>query len=152
MRLINCRRKQLNGGAHRGRPPDELVQAVHRGLLVCDLWYTRVLDPKTLVATGLTRNGVFLIEDGKVGPPVTNLRTVSAAVAVAVIRAAEKQGLRRRRWMTRRSRCTRPCGGRSTHRSQRSGKSEKNVVMPGCVIVEVRGRRSETVRGTLSQG
>jgi predicted Zn-dependent protease len=51
-----------------------LVPAVKRGLLVTDLWYTRVLDPKTLVMTGLTRNGVWLIEDGKVTGPVQNFR------------------------------------------------------------------------------
>jgi predicted Zn-dependent protease len=52
----------------------ELIGAVERGLLVTDLWYTRVLDPKTLVVTGLTRNGVWLIEDGKVTTPVQNFR------------------------------------------------------------------------------
>ncbi|WFE36772.1 metallopeptidase TldD-related protein [Micromonospora sp. WMMD975] len=41
-----------------------LVAGVRRGLLVSDFWYTRVLDPKQLVITGLTRNGVWLIEDG----------------------------------------------------------------------------------------
>ncbi|MDG4804816.1 metallopeptidase TldD-related protein [Micromonospora sp. WMMD980] len=41
-----------------------LVAGVRRGLLVSDFWYTRVLDPKQLVVTGLTRNGVWLIEDG----------------------------------------------------------------------------------------
>ena len=46
------------------RSPDELVAAVERGLLVTDLWYNRILDPKTQVVTGLTRNGLFLIEDG----------------------------------------------------------------------------------------
>ncbi|HEY8473485.1 MAG TPA: TldD/PmbA family protein [Natronosporangium sp.] len=51
-----------------------LIGAVERGLLVTDLWYTRVLDPKTLAMTGLTRNGVWLIEDGKVAAPVQNLR------------------------------------------------------------------------------
>jgi hypothetical protein len=52
----------------------DLVSRVERGLLVTDLWYTRVLDPKTLVVTGLTRNGVWLIEDGKLTTPVRNLR------------------------------------------------------------------------------
>jgi predicted Zn-dependent protease len=52
----------------------ELVGRVGRGLLVSDLWYTRVLDPRTLVVTGLTRNGVWLIEDGVVTRPVQNLR------------------------------------------------------------------------------
>jgi len=62
----------------------DLIGAVERGLLVSDFWYTRVLDPKTLVVTGLTRNGVFLIENGRVGPPVKNLRfTQSYASALA---------------------------------------------------------------------
>ena len=43
-----------------------LVPQVERGLLVTDNWYTRVLDPRTLVITGLTRNGVWLIEDGRI--------------------------------------------------------------------------------------
>jgi predicted Zn-dependent protease len=51
-----------------------LVSSVDRGILVTDLWYTRVLDPKTLVVTGLTRNGVWLIEQGKVTTPVRNFR------------------------------------------------------------------------------
>ncbi len=51
-----------------------LVAGVARGLLVTDLWYTRVLDPKSLVVTGLTRNGVWLIEDGEVTTAVRNLR------------------------------------------------------------------------------
>ncbi len=51
-----------------------LVARVERGLLVTDNWYTRVLDPRALVVTGLTRNGVWLIEHGEVTRPVTNLR------------------------------------------------------------------------------
>ncbi|MDG4835020.1 metallopeptidase TldD-related protein [Micromonospora sp. WMMD967] len=51
-----------------------LVSGVERGLLVSDLWYTRVLDPKSLVVTGLTRNGVWLIEDGTVVRAVRDLR------------------------------------------------------------------------------
>ena len=54
--------------------PDGLVGAVERGLLVTDFWYTRVLDPRTMVVTGLTRNGVWLVEDGRIVRPVTNLR------------------------------------------------------------------------------
>ena len=52
----------------------DLVAQVGRGLLVTDNWYTRVLDPRTLVVTGLTRNGVWLIEDGKITRPVQNMR------------------------------------------------------------------------------
>ncbi|MPZ29226.1 MAG: TldD/PmbA family protein [Micromonosporaceae bacterium] len=64
-----------------GQAPDLMVPAaapllagVDRGLLVSDFWYTRVLDPKTLVVTGLTRNGVWLIEGGEITRPVQNLR------------------------------------------------------------------------------
>jgi predicted Zn-dependent protease len=53
---------------------DELLAGVKRGLLVSELNYCRVLDPKTMVLTGLTRNGTFLVENGKVVKPVTNLR------------------------------------------------------------------------------
>jgi predicted Zn-dependent protease len=52
----------------------ELITAMKRGLLVSDLWYTRVLDPKTQVVTGLTRNGLFLVEDGQIVNAVANLR------------------------------------------------------------------------------
>lgn len=51
-----------------------LIAGVRRGLLVTDHWYTRVLDPRTLVMTGLTRNGVWLIEDGEITRPVQNFR------------------------------------------------------------------------------
>ena len=51
-----------------------LVAQVERGLLVTDNWYTRVLDPRTLVVTGLTRNGLWLIENGQITRPVQNLR------------------------------------------------------------------------------
>ena len=56
------------------RTTDELVAGVERGVLVTDFWYTRILDPRTQVVTGLTRNGVWLIEDGRIVRPVTNLR------------------------------------------------------------------------------
>ena len=52
----------------------ELVAGVERGVLVSDFWYTRVLDPRTLAITGLTRNGVWLIEDGEVTRPLRNFR------------------------------------------------------------------------------
>jgi predicted Zn-dependent protease len=55
-----------------------LVREVRRGLLVTDIWYTRVLDPRPLIMTGLTRNGVWLIENGEVAGPVRNLRFTQA--------------------------------------------------------------------------
>ena len=51
-----------------------LVANVERGLLITDFWYTRVLDQKSLVITGLTRNGVWLVEDGEVTAAVSNMR------------------------------------------------------------------------------
>jgi predicted Zn-dependent protease len=59
---------------------EQLVAGVSRGLLVTDLWYNRILDPKTQVVTGLTRNGLFLIEDGEVTRPVQNLRYTQSIV------------------------------------------------------------------------
>ena len=61
--------------------PDQLVGQVERGLLVTDLWYNRILDPKTQVVTGLTRNGLFLIEEGRIAGPVQNLRYTQSIVA-----------------------------------------------------------------------
>ncbi len=51
-----------------------LVTGVEHGVLVTDLWYTRVLDPRSLAVTGLTRNGVWLIEHGAVTQPLANFR------------------------------------------------------------------------------
>ena len=49
-----------------------------------DSWYTRVLDPRSLVVTGLTRNGVWLIENGEITSAVKNMRfTQSYAEALA---------------------------------------------------------------------
>jgi predicted Zn-dependent protease len=63
---------------------EEMIASVERGLLVTDFWYTRILDPKTQVVTGLTRNGTFLIERGEVVAGVRNLRfTQSYADALA---------------------------------------------------------------------
>ncbi len=53
---------------------DELIAGVQRGVLVTRFWYIRALDPQTLVFTGLTRDGLFLIENGKVTRPVKNMR------------------------------------------------------------------------------
>jgi predicted Zn-dependent protease len=52
----------------------DLISSTARGLLVTTFNYCRILDPKTQVVTGLTRNGTFLIEDGKVRGGVNNLR------------------------------------------------------------------------------
>ena len=51
-----------------------LIASVDRGLLVTRLWYIRVVQPKTWQLTGLTRDGVFLVENGKVTDAVNNFR------------------------------------------------------------------------------
>lgn len=53
---------------------EDLVKTVERGLLVTRFWYIRVVNPQTLQLTGLTRDGLFLIEGGKLAGPVVNLR------------------------------------------------------------------------------
>ena len=45
-----------------------------RGLLLTCLWYIREVDPQTLLLTGLTRDGVYLVEDGEVVGAVNNFR------------------------------------------------------------------------------
>jgi predicted Zn-dependent protease len=52
----------------------ELVRGVERGVLVTRLWYNRMLEPRQILATGLTRDGTFLIEQGKIARPVKNMR------------------------------------------------------------------------------
>jgi predicted Zn-dependent protease len=53
---------------------DSLVRDTERGLLVTSMWYIRVVDPQTLLLTGLTRDGVYLVEDGEVTGVVNNFR------------------------------------------------------------------------------
>jgi predicted Zn-dependent protease len=53
---------------------DDLVARTERGLLLTCLWYIREVDPVSLLLTGLTRDGVYLIEDGEVVAQVNNFR------------------------------------------------------------------------------
>jgi predicted Zn-dependent protease len=53
---------------------DDMIAATERGLLLTTLWYIRTVDPTTLLLTGLTRDGVYLIEDGQVTAAVNNFR------------------------------------------------------------------------------
>ncbi|HWS91219.1 MAG TPA: TldD/PmbA family protein [Mycobacterium sp.] len=52
----------------------DMIAATERGLLLTTLWYIREVDPTTLLSTGLTRDGVYLIEDGEVTGAVNNFR------------------------------------------------------------------------------
>jgi predicted Zn-dependent protease len=53
---------------------DEMIRSTDRGLLVTRLWYIRSVDPRTILFTGLTRDGTFLIENGRITSAVKNLR------------------------------------------------------------------------------
>nr|WP_067987045.1 TldD/PmbA family protein [Nocardia caishijiensis] len=53
---------------------DEMIARTERGLLLTCLWYIREVDPATLLLTGLTRDGVYLVEDGRVTGAVNNFR------------------------------------------------------------------------------
>jgi predicted Zn-dependent protease len=53
---------------------DDLVASTERGLLLNTLWYIRIVDPVSLLVTGLTRDGVYLVEGGEVTGAVTNFR------------------------------------------------------------------------------
>ena len=53
---------------------DDMVASTKRGVWVSRFWYTRTVHPLNVVVTGMTRDGTFLIEDGKITAPIKNLR------------------------------------------------------------------------------
>ena len=53
---------------------EEMIASTERGILVTRFWYIRPVDPRTILYTGLTRDGTFLIERGKITRAVKNLR------------------------------------------------------------------------------
>lgn len=53
---------------------EELIKSTEKGILVSRLWYIRMVDPQSLLLTGLTRDGTFYIENGKIMFPVKNFR------------------------------------------------------------------------------
>jgi predicted Zn-dependent protease len=52
----------------------DMIKSTERGVLVTRFWYIRPVDPRTILYTGLTRDGTFLIENGKVTRPIKNFR------------------------------------------------------------------------------
>ena len=53
---------------------EDMIRSTERGILVTRLWYLREVDPRTILYTGLTRDGTFLIENGKISKAVKNFR------------------------------------------------------------------------------
>ncbi|KOT98693.1 peptidase [Streptomyces rimosus subsp. pseudoverticillatus] len=76
----------LDGGG--ARSLEEMVAGTERGLLLTCLWYIREVDPATLLLTGLTRDGVYLVENGEVTGEVNNFRFNESPVDL-LARAAE---------------------------------------------------------------
>jgi predicted Zn-dependent protease len=73
---------------------DDMVASTGRGLLLTCLWYIREVDPQTLLLTGLTRDGVYLVEDGEVVGEVNNFRFNESPVGL-LSRLAEVGATRR---------------------------------------------------------
>jgi predicted Zn-dependent protease len=53
---------------------EDLIKSTEKGILVTRFWYIRSVDPQTLLLTGLTRDGTFYIENGKIMFPIKNFR------------------------------------------------------------------------------
>jgi predicted Zn-dependent protease len=53
---------------------EQMIKSTEKGILVSRLWYIRMVDPQTLLLTGLTRDGTFYIENGEIKFPVKNFR------------------------------------------------------------------------------
>jgi predicted Zn-dependent protease len=70
---------------------DDMIKTTKRGLLVTSFWYIRPVDPQTLLNTGMTRDGLFLIENGEIAGPVQNFRwNMSPLVGYSNITAVGK--------------------------------------------------------------
>ena len=78
-------------------PRDALVGEMERGLLVTRFHYTNPVHPKLAIVTGMTRDGTFLVEDGRIVGPVRNLRFTQsylAALAGVVAVGSERRTLK----------------------------------------------------------
>jgi PmbA protein len=70
----------LAGGGAAGF--DELCAPVERGVYVTRFWYENVVRPKETLITAVTRDGTFLIEDGRLGRPLRNLRLTDSVLGI----------------------------------------------------------------------
>jgi predicted Zn-dependent protease len=75
---------------------DEMIKGMKRGLLITRFWYVRLVDPRTLVLTGLTRDGLWWIENGQIKNPVRNLRFNQSVMAMLAPWNVEAIGLPQR--------------------------------------------------------
>ena len=61
---------------------DELCAGIERGIYVTRLWYANVVRPKETLITAVTRDGTFLIEDGRVTRPLRDLRLTDSVLGI----------------------------------------------------------------------
>ncbi|SMG12936.1 Predicted Zn-dependent protease or its inactivated homolog [Marivirga sericea] len=73
---------------------EDLIKSTKRGILVTRLWYIRTVDPQTLLYTGLTRDGTFYIENGKIKHPIKNMRFNESPIIM--LNNLEELGLQQR--------------------------------------------------------
>jgi predicted Zn-dependent protease len=59
---------------------DELAAPIERGIYVTRLWYVNTVRPKHTLVTGMTRDGTFLIEDGRIGRPLRDVRVTDSVL------------------------------------------------------------------------
>jgi len=79
---------------------DEIIASTKKGIFINEFHYTNFVNPRTLQLTGLTRNGTFLIEDGKLTSPISTVRfTQSLLDAFNNITAISKERTRVSGWM-----------------------------------------------------
>jgi predicted Zn-dependent protease len=67
------------------QPPtsmDDMIKGMARGLVISRFWYVRLVDPRTIVLTGLTRDGLWWVENGQIRYPVRNLRFNQSVLAM----------------------------------------------------------------------
>src|SRR5207237_4218830 len=65
-----------------GKSLEELIAGTKKGVLVTRTWYIRMVDPQSLLLTGLTRDGTFYVENGKIKYPVKNFRFNESPVSM----------------------------------------------------------------------
>jgi predicted Zn-dependent protease len=59
---------------------DEMIRSTQKGLYITRFWYTRLVHPRDCIVTGMTRDGVFMVENGEIAHPVKNLRFTQSYV------------------------------------------------------------------------
>jgi predicted Zn-dependent protease len=75
---------------------DDMIKGMKRGLVISRFWYVRLIDPRSLMLTGLTRDGLWWVENGQVRYPVRNLRFNQSVLAMLAPWNVEAIGASRR--------------------------------------------------------